>query len=99
MRNILIILMIVIFIFSLIEAKKKKKGKNKKKIEKELDPLIGNCILTNSKSSMNLKSYIFDHRDDDLSEILEPSKIKLEKSDLDIIEECKKKATGGKTDL
>ena len=98
MKIILIILMIM-FILPLFEGKKKKKGKNRKKIGKEFDPFIGNCILTNSKSSINLKTHIFEHRDDDLSEILKPSKIKLEKSDLDIIEECKKKAIGGKTDL
>ena len=98
MKIILIILMII-FIFPLVEVKKKKKGKNRKKIGKEFDPIIGNCILTNSKSSTNLKSHIFEHQDDDLSEILKPSKIKLGKSDLDIIEECKKKAVGGKTDL
>ena len=98
MKIILIILMII-FIFPLVEGKKKKKGKKNTKIGKEFDPIIGNCILTNSKSSLNLKTYIFEHGDDDLSEILKPSKIKLEKSDLDIIEECKKKAVGGKTDL
>ena len=99
MKIILIIFMIIIFIFPLVEGKKKKKGKIRKKIGKEFDPIIGNCILTNPKSSINLKTHIFDHKDDDLSEILKPSKIKLEKSDLDIIEECKKKAVGGKSDL
>ena len=86
-------------LLSSLEAKKKKKKKNKNEIEKKYEPFIGRCIITNSKTSMNLKSYIFDHRDDDLNDILKPKKIKLEKSDLDIIEECKKKAREGNGEL
>ena len=100
MKNILITLIILFILLSSLEAKKKnKKNKKKNKIGKEYEPIIGNCILTNSKTSMKLKSHIFEHRDDDLNKILKPSKIKLEKSDLDIIEECKKKAFEGKSDL
>ena len=90
MKNILFVLLIIFILLSSLEAKKKKKNKNK--IQKKHEGFVGNCILTNSNTSMNLKTYIFDHRDDDLNEILKPSKIKLDKKDIDIIEECKKKA-------
>ena len=94
MKNIFIFLILIIIVFTPSLSKKKSK-KNKKK-NKELDPKVGTCILTNNKASNTLKSYIFDNRDDNLRDILESPKIKLEKSDIDVIEECKNKVEQNK---
>ena len=100
MKTIFIFLVLIIFIlFTSSEAKKTKKKKKSKKIKKELDPQIATCILTNNKASMSLKSHIFDHRDDDLSEILDPYNEKIDKNDKEVIKECANKVNKEKGDL
>ena len=95
MKNIFIFLILIIIALFTSSMSKKKSKKNKKK-KKELDPKVGTCILTNNKASNALKSYIFDNRESDLREILKSPKIKLEKSDIDVIEECKNKVEQNK---
>ena len=71
----------------------KRSGKKKKK---DFDPKVGTCILTSNKASNTLKTYIFDNREENLRELLESPKIKIEKSDIDVIEECKNKVEQNK---
>ena len=87
MNKVLIFLILLSFIISQpSEARREEMMQRRREHDKQL----AECILNNAQTSPELKKLIEENKDEHLMRALHPRDHKLEKSDRDIIRNCRK---------
>lgn len=87
MKKFLIIL--ALLVFSVCQVSEERREEMRKK-RKEHDRKIAECILKSEQASPELKKIIEENKDDDLRKALHPRDHHFERSDRDVIRNCRK---------
>ena len=87
MNKVLFFLILLSFIVCQPSEAKREKMRQRRR---EQDRLLAECILNNRQTSPELKKLIEENKDEHLMRALHPRDHKLEKSDRDIIRNCRK---------
>ena len=87
MNKVLFFLILLSFIVCQPSEAKREEMRQRRR---EQDRLLAECILNNTQTSPELKKLIEENKDDHIMKALHPRDHKLEKSDRDIIRNCRK---------
>ena len=95
MKKIIIFLILISFILCRLDPAKLEEIKQRRKEEMKL---IAECLLKNENTDEELKKSIRENKDFDLVKALRPKGRRLNKSDLEIIKQCRREILKAKAE-